>query len=724
MNQIKDISQRALEILSICEELVQKKPLNIEELFRDAQKKLNYTEKEISDTIYDLILKKLIIPDKRIVKTQVLANQKRDAIYHYITKNPGAHLREIRDKLNLQPHVTNLHLKVLENFNYIYRKKHLKYRVFFPFDFNNEYEKVILALKNETAEKIFWTIQEKGEVSPIELKMQFDGEISSKMIDYHLEPLKLSGLVLINQKDGQETLTINQDLFENVKNYLLPREVHPVAERLTVRRAFDYIGGDVRFKVVVENKSKENIKDISVQLNVKEQFAVQNTSQMVQILEPEESRGVDFTLTPLTCGKSKIHGIVSYKDAHEQTYSTELNPVLIQIKCPLVQPRILKLLEVLKLKERFQVSRAEISYIGLPKDTAFKIARDQIASLDISEIEEGGEDFSALFSGEAKVTGHPLLVDLHINGKIGIDVYMGDIKQATGFLAYIKNLINVALNYSLQISTSVEKIKNLIFNGFEFSSRLSELYAFCQNQENLDDILLLLKELQIKSESYFHDSKLTASISARFKELEQLQGKEIFARTYLNLQFDVQTWMEAVIVFAETNAKIYYESAIDQNTRNEISAGILKLREDLYRMSTAYSRKILFTLMLIHKNTGLSLFTYNFSEQELDSDLISGFLTAIQSFGKEVSKQETRMRRLSYEHFEIILADGDLTVAALTTTGHPNIQVTEAVDKFIQQFEIHYHQGLETFRGNVAQFDGTRTLVEEIFLTLSSEKNL
>ncbi len=716
VDAIKNVSEVALEILKICEELVQKRPLNIEDLYREAKKRLNFSEKEINDTIYDLLLKKIIIPDKKIVKTQVLANKNRDAIYQYIIRKPGAHIREIRDSLRLQPHVTNLHLKVLENFEFIYRKKHLKYRVFFPSDFNQDYEDVILALKNETAKKVFSLIQEKGEISPTDLKVHFYEDINPKMIDYHLQPLQESGLVSLTEKDDQEVLTVSGSIFNNIEKYLKVIEEPPAVGDLIVKRAFDYLGGDVRFKVVVENQSKDIIRDISVQLDVKEQFAVDEDLKKITVLEPEESRGVDFALTPLACGKSKIHGTVFYQDAQTRTISSEINPVLIQIKCPLVQPRILKLLEVLKLKERFQVSRAEISYLGLSKANAFKIARDQIASLDMSEIEESSEDFSALFSGEAKVTGHPLLVDLHINSKIGIDVYMGDIKQATGFLAYIKNLTNVALNYSLQISTSVEKIKNLIFNGFEFSSRLSELFGFCENQESLDDILLLLRELQIKSESYFKDSKLTDSLNARFTELEQLQGKDIYPRTYLNLQYDVQTWMEAVIVFAETNAKIYYESTIDSYTRDEIGAGIFKLREDLKRMAIAYSRQILFTLMLIHKNTGLSLFTYNFSEEALDSDLISGFLTAIQSFGKEVSKQETKMRRLSYEHFEISLTDGDLTVAALTTTGHPNQLTAAAIEKFVQQFEARYRQGLEEFRGNVAQFDGTKDLVDDIFL--------
>jgi hypothetical protein len=130
LDDLRNISQLALEILKIAEGLVQKKPLEVDTLYREARKKLDYPVEEINQTIYELILKKILIPEKKIVKTQVLANNKRDAIYRYILNNPGTHLREIRDELNLQPHLTNLHLKVLESFNYIYRKKYLKYRLF------------------------------------------------------------------------------------------------------------------------------------------------------------------------------------------------------------------------------------------------------------------------------------------------------------------------------------------------------------------------------------------------------------------------------------------------------------------------------------------------------------------------------------------------------------------------------------------------------------------
>jgi len=182
------------------------------------------------------------------------------------------------------------------------------------------------------------------------------------------------------------------------------------------------------------------------------------------------------------------------------------------------------------------------------------------------------------------------------------------------------------------------------------------------------------------------------------------------------LQFDLQTWMESIIIFAETNAKIYYESAIDQATRDEIAREAIRLKENLYQIALQYSKRILYTLMLIHKNTGLSLFNFNFSEKLLDSDLISGFLQAISSFGAEISRQETKMKRLSYETFEIELTDGSTTVGALVTSGLPNYLTSTALAQFVQRFETRYKKELEFFSGNVSQFALAGELIREIFL--------
>jgi predicted transcriptional regulator len=716
LDSIKNISKIELEILNIAKKLTQKRPLRVDALYREA-KKLKYPIEDINKAIYNLILKKIIVPKRKIVKTQVLANDNRDKIYNYILNNPGAHLREIRDGLDLQPHLANLHLKVLEDFEFIYQRKYLKYRVYFPSLFDAENEAPILALKNEKAVKIFMEILNKKEVSINELKDHFSEIISPQMVDYHLEPLIESNLISNIQKNGIELYTVNQPILNKIKRFIATKIGLEIEKPVVVKRAYDYVGGNIRFKIVVENISSFPVEDIRVELDTKEQFEVQNSIQSVALLDPEESRGVDFMLSPLACGKSNVQGMVSYQDYKGDLYSSEVKPVLVQIKCPLVQSRILKMLDILKMKDKFQVSRLEIPYEGMQKNIAYKIAKDQVASLDLAEIEGSMDQSSALFSGEAKITRNSILVDLNVDeNKIKIDVYMGNLKEATGFLAYIKNLISMSLDYSEQISISSEKISTKIFNSFEFGLRLLELFDLCSIRETIEDLLVLVKELQIKSNTYFPELKLTEPIENWFDQLEAIQGSNVFERTYLNLQFDILSWMEDIIVFSETNSKIYFESlAVDENTRNKILQGNMKLNNQYKLRQYQYSMSILYALLFIHKNFGLSVYNHNFSGEMLDSDLISGFLTAIQSFGSEFTKQETKMKKLSYEHFEIQLTNGKYITAALITTGYPNQITINSVAEVLERFENKYRYDLENFSGKVTAFRDAGTIIQEIF---------
>ncbi|MFX0142254.1 MAG: hypothetical protein ACFFDN_51925, partial [Candidatus Hodarchaeota archaeon] len=498
------------------------------------------------------------------------------------------------------------------------------------------------------------------------------------------------------------------------------KEDLPKKEKIIVKRAYDYVGGNIRFKVVVENKSDEILRDISVLLNTREQFQIKSAVEKILLLDINESRGLDFILTPMTCGKSTIYGTISYLDVKGQQFSTFMEPSVVQIKCPLVIPKIASSSDLRQLKEKLQYSHAEIEYTGLNISKAYQIAKDQISSLDVSEIEEHSDIYNVLYSGEAKVTGDQIIIDLNVKpDTIIIDVYLRDMKQSTGFLAYIKNLINLALQYSKDISTTLDKITTKIYNAFEFGQRLSELFNLCQSKEPLVDIILLLKELKNKSYSYFPDLRITESFEKWSVDLEKIRDKdeEIWERTYLNLQFFILAWLDAIIVFSETNTKNYFESpAVVEETLKNIEWGNAKLKEDLINKTKQYSRNILFALMVIHKNTGLSIYNHNFKGETLDSDLISGFLTAIRSFGAELSKKETAMKRLSYEYFEIQIEEGEFVNPALITLGFPDELTIKLLNDFLIRFETRYRNELEDFSGNVSLFLDTKDIIQDIFL--------
>ncbi len=88
------------------------------------------------------------------------------------------------------------------------------------------------------------------------------------------------------------------------------------------------------------------MSNISVTLNPSEQFFWDEAVQRINNLPPYNSRGVDFTLIPNTCGKSTVFGAVSYQDAFGKAHTMTIPPKEIAIKCPLVIPQTMSPFEI------------------------------------------------------------------------------------------------------------------------------------------------------------------------------------------------------------------------------------------------------------------------------------------------------------------------------------------------------------------------------------------
>jgi len=78
----------------------------------------------------------------------------------------------------------------------------------------------------------------------------------------------------------------------------------------------------------------------------------------------------------------------------------------------------------------------------------------------------------------------------------------------------------------------MDAITSKIYNAFEFAQRLSELSNLCISKVLIDDILLVLKELNIKSNSYFPRLKITQIFTK--KNNEQYAKNILFALMLIN----------------------------------------------------------------------------------------------------------------------------------------------------------------------------------------------
>jgi len=121
-------------------------------------------------------------------------------------------------------------------------------------------------------------------------------------------------------------------------------------------------------------------------------------------------------------------------------------------------------------------------------------------------------------------------------------------------------------------------------------------------------------------------------------------------------------------------------------------------------------------VLIIHKESGSCIFSYPCSELNFDSDLVSGFLQAISSFGSEIdSSQKTALEEIKWGGFVIALSEGNLVKTAFICKKSPSPSLKANIKYFILNFENKFKNNLTVWTGDIHPFRETRELIENFF---------
>lgn len=125
-------------------------------------------------------------------------------------------------------------------------------------------------------------------------------------------------------------------------------------------------------------------------------------------------------------------------------------------------------------------------------------------------------------------------------------------------------------------------------------------------------------------------------------------------------------------------------------------------------------------ILVIHKEIGVALLKQNFTTEEIDGDMISGFLQAITSFKYEIKdrnqeKAERESILLDYRDYKILLEDGEYIRCALVLNSEPSENLESSQQEFINDFETQYLNGLKNFTGELKAFKDAGDLIDEHF---------
>ncbi len=120
-------------------------------------------------------------------------------------------------------------------------------------------------------------------------------------------------------------------------------------------------------------------------------------------------------------------------------------------------------------------------------------------------------------------------------------------------------------------------------------------------------------------------------------------------------------------------------------------------------------------LLIIHREVGSSLFHRKLGTWEIDPDLISGFLSAIGSFGAEIKSKTVPIQKMAYQEFEIILNQGKYIVAALILSGNSSSWHEQKLAALTKEFEKEFEENLKIWSGELTQFKSAGLMVDRVF---------
>ena len=238
---------------------------------------------------------------------------------------------------------------------------------------------------------------------------------------------------------------------------------------IEVVRQYDFVGGQLHFKVVVRNKSNMTIHDIKVILDVPSSYRRTQEMITISVIDPGNTHGVDFYLEPAECGISSLGGTVLYKDAMGQTKSIFIEKKDVQIKCPLVIKTLDTIEDCQKAIQSLPSDARAFLIADLPSQMAYSAAYRAVSQFDTRNVasleDDKGDAYiaEAWFSSEAKVNGGRVITRVFMNGStssLEIRVWCNDAGQLTGFLAKIIELLFVEINMMRRIKAE-ERSKTL-----------------------------------------------------------------------------------------------------------------------------------------------------------------------------------------------------------------------------------------------------------------------
>ena len=270
-----------------------------------------------------------------------------------------------------------------------------------------------------------------------------------------------------------------------------PKPVTPLQPQII--RAYEFYAGYIRLKISVKNLTPLTINNVILEPDVDrailyldrhepEEYPLENERIILGTINPHNDRTVSLYLEPTICAKegTDVHCHVRYKDAQGKPGSLDMEPLRIQVVCPIFETKepvnigsLKQLIESLPSRDTkiFSVAR------NLDAPTQLKLFQSVIQLHDIRHIStlRRANNFESWYYGKTKVTQKDMVIKLGIAkdmDMVEITAFSYDPKDLTGLLSEINRHVteefskrgNVQKIFNITIKDSVLTRTNLLNN--------------------------------------------------------------------------------------------------------------------------------------------------------------------------------------------------------------------------------------------------------------------
>jgi len=265
----------------------------------------------------------------------------------------------------------------------------------------------------------------------------------------------------------------------------------------------------------------------------------------------------------------------------------------------------------------------------------------------------------------------------------------------------------------------IDTLSKKIFDALDIVLILENVCLICEENGSVSDILLSLQNAFKKIALTFPDLIIGEQIKDIFKKIDNNYPEASFIDVKFsnNLEFQVINWLTTIYNLTINNFKIYKEIFPEELQKvKQLNHIIIEINERNAKLDSNYANQILLFLLVIDRKSGLPLFEFNFKKATLNNpDLLSGFFSAIQSFGSEISDDKSPVTKISYKNLEIELDVRTNFICALLVNGETSDYVKYLLSNFSEAFKQKYAPLIETWTGNVSIFQEAEHLCNTIF---------